>query len=69
MRLTFSSVVIFILTIYDLESLLYATVGVHPCHALDVENFPDPEQYMTEIEELAKDAKAAGTVKAFGEIG
>ncbi|KAK9378620.1 uncharacterized protein V2V93DRAFT_375378 [Kockiozyma suomiensis] len=51
------------------KSLLYATVGVHPCHALDVENFPDPEQYMTEIEELAKDAKAAGTVKAFGEIG
>ncbi|KAK9462456.1 uncharacterized protein V1516DRAFT_156895 [Lipomyces oligophaga] len=51
------------------KNLLYATVGVHPCHALDIENSLDPTKYLAELESLASEGKNLGTVKAFGEIG
>ncbi|KAK9446389.1 uncharacterized protein V1518DRAFT_187306 [Limtongia smithiae] len=49
--------------------LLYATVGVHPCHALDIHKSGNPENYLTNLEKLALKGKNEGTVRAFGEIG
>ncbi|KAK9469780.1 hypothetical protein V1512DRAFT_257004 [Lipomyces arxii] len=51
------------------ENLLYATVGVHPCHALDIETSPDPDKYLVDLEDLAKQGVEKGTILAFGEIG
>lgn len=54
--------------------LLYATVGIHPCHALDVSKSANklnitPEKYYADLRKVAEDGKKAGIVKAFGEIG
>ncbi|KAK9238215.1 hypothetical protein V1525DRAFT_401865 [Lipomyces kononenkoae] len=51
------------------QKLLYATVGVHPCHSLEVENNLDPAKYLQDLEDLALKGKREGTVMAFGEIG
>ncbi|KAK7203193.1 putative hydrolase [Myxozyma melibiosi] len=51
------------------KKLLYATVGVHPCHTMDIETSGDPDKYFAELEALARKGKEDGTVKAFGEIG
>ncbi|KAK9479925.1 hypothetical protein V1514DRAFT_326890 [Lipomyces japonicus] len=48
---------------------LYSTVGVHPCHAMDIETSEDPDAYLVELEKMALDGKKSGIVKAFGEIG
>lgn len=50
--------------------LLYSTVGVHPCHALDVsKDGIDPANYYSELGSVAKKGKADGVVRAWGEIG
>lgn len=49
--------------------LMYCTVGVHPCHALEIKDSSDPSKYLQQIKHLALQGKAQGTVKAFGEIG
>jgi TatD DNase family protein len=49
--------------------LMHATVGVHPCHALDIDHSGDPARYLQQIKDLATEGKADGTVRAFGEIG
>ncbi|KAK9356820.1 hypothetical protein V1505DRAFT_369366 [Lipomyces doorenjongii] len=51
------------------RKLLYATVGVHPCHSLDIENSLDPDKYLQDLEALALTGKKEGTVRAFGETG
>ncbi|ANB12851.1 3'-5'-exodeoxyribonuclease [Sugiyamaella lignohabitans] len=52
---------------------LYSTVGVHPCHATEIDDIEKhkmkPEEYIQKLEELAVDGKNRGIVKAFGEIG
>lgn len=50
--------------------LLYSTVGVHPCHALDVtKNGRSAAEYYKELTHVAMEGKKSGIVKAFGEIG
>ncbi|KAK9249371.1 hypothetical protein V1506DRAFT_525727 [Lipomyces tetrasporus] len=51
------------------QKLLYATVGVHPCHSFDIENSPNAEKYLQDLEALAVAGKEEGAVRAFGEIG
>lgn len=51
---------------------LFATVGVHPCHATEIDHNDDglsANAYLAEIEKTAVEGKAKGVVKAFGEIG
>ncbi|KAI5784683.1 hypothetical protein EDC01DRAFT_662985 [Geopyxis carbonaria] len=49
---------------------LFATVGVHPCSAWQLDTTPDAAaEYMASLKTLALEGKAAGTVAAFGEIG
>lgn len=48
---------------------LHCTVGVHPCHALDIDKADDPKKYLQQVKQLALEGKAEGTVGAFGEIG
>ncbi|GIJ82384.1 hypothetical protein Asppvi_000892 [Aspergillus pseudoviridinutans] len=48
----------------------YATVGVHPCQAKHFDEFPGgPDKMLEELKSLALEAKEAGHVVAFGEIG
>ena len=50
--------------------LCYATVGIHPCSAKEIdESSLGPDQMLRELEELAHEAKTAGHAVAFGEIG
>lgn len=50
--------------------LIYATCGVHPCSAKKFEKHPGgPDAYMRELEALAREGIADGTVVAFGEFG
>ena len=50
--------------------LCYATVGIHPCSAKEIdESSLGPDQMLRELEELAHEAKTAGLAVAFGEIG
>jgi TatD DNase family protein len=48
----------------------FATVGVHPCQAERFEKYSQgAAAYLSALRKLAEQGKAAGTVKAFGEIG
>ncbi len=52
--------------------LCYATVGVHPCSAQSLYAHADDggvDAALTELEQLARSASAAGHAVAFGEIG
>lgn len=54
--------------------LLYATIGVHPCQALEISQSNtkhgiSSEEYYQELSQTAQKAKTEGIVKAFGEIG
>jgi TatD DNase family protein len=54
------------------QGLLYSTVGVHPCHATEIDKNSEglsPEEYLAAIEKTALEGKKLGVVKAFGEIG
>lgn len=50
--------------------LCYATVGVHPCSANQFDTYPGgPDALLLALKEVAVEAKEAGHVVAFGEIG
>ncbi|EWC45863.1 hypothetical protein DRE_04870 [Drechslerella stenobrocha 248] len=50
--------------------VIFATVGVHPCSASQVTKGPsNVRSRLRDIETLALEGKARGTVTAFGEIG
>lgn len=52
------------------KGTMYATVGVHPCHAKDVgKDGSDKDTYYAQLRELLQKGKDAGVVKAMGEIG
>ncbi|KAF1928591.1 deoxyribonuclease tatD [Didymella exigua CBS 183.55] len=50
--------------------LCYATIGVHPCSAKQFDDFPGgPAKLLSELKELAIQAKEEGTAVAYGEFG
>ncbi|BFZ61725.1 hypothetical protein YB2330_002800 [Saitoella coloradoensis] len=50
--------------------VLYSTVGTHPTHAQAFDKHPEgPEDYLKELEKLAKEGKQKGAIIAFGEFG
>lgn len=56
------------------ENLLYSTVGVHPCSALDLTDSQarhgiSPSEYLQQMDQLIQRGTKLGVVKAFGEIG
>ena len=52
------------------SGLCYATVGVHPCSANQFDTHPGgPSALLAALKTLALEAKEAGHVVAFGEIG
>lgn len=56
--------------IHPVASAIYATVGVHPCSAKQIQEYPDgPDAYLSSLKELALSAKSSNHAVAFGEIG
>ena len=54
----------------NVAGVIYATVGVHPCHAKHFDSHKGgPEVLLAELERVALEGKEKGLVTAFGEIG